>query len=132
MLAQVARNDAAGTPTVFLAWEPHPMNLNFEITYLTGGDEEFGPNFGSASIHTLARKEWVAECPNAARLFTQLVFETEMENQLIADILDNGTDPRDAAKEWIAANPQVLDTWLDGVTTLDGQPGADAMRASLN
>ena len=132
MLAQVARNDAAGTPTVFLAWEPHPMNLNFEITYLTGGDEEFGPNFGSASIHTLARKEWVAECPNAARLFTQLVFETEMENQLIAEILDNGTDPRDAAKEWIAANPQVLDTWLDGVTTLDGQPGADAMRASLN
>ena len=32
MLAQVTRN--ADTPTVFLAWAPHPMNEAIEITYL--------------------------------------------------------------------------------------------------
>ena len=29
-----------------LGWAPHPMNVNLKITYLSGGDEEFGPNFG--------------------------------------------------------------------------------------
>ena len=38
MLAQVARADGAGKPVVFLGWEPHPMNTQFALTYLTGGD----------------------------------------------------------------------------------------------
>ena len=46
MLAQVTRNDAAGKPTVFLAWAPHPMNVKHKLTYLSGGDAEFGPDFG--------------------------------------------------------------------------------------
>jgi len=28
-------------------------------------------------------------------------------------------------------NPQVLDTWLAGVTTVDGKPGLDAVKAYL-
>lgn len=131
MLAQVGRNDSAGTPTVFLAWAPHPMNESLEITYLTGGDEQFGPDFGGADVYTLAREEWVSACPNAAKLFSQLVFDISMENQLMGKILDDGADPQDAAKEWIAANPETAGKWLDGVTTLDGQPGLDAVMAAV-
>ena len=40
---------------MFIAWEPHPMNMRFDIRYLTGGDTTFGPNFGGATIHTLTR-----------------------------------------------------------------------------
>ena len=132
MLAQLARNDSAGTPSVFLAWAPHPMNLRFNITYLSGGDAEFGPNFGGATVHTLARKDWIATCPNAARLFSQIIFDVEMENTLMAGILDDGQEPAAAAKAWIAENPDRREQWLDGVTTLDGQPGVDAVKASLN
>lgn len=46
MLAQVARADRKGDPVVFLGWEPHPMNANFDMTYLTGGDDWFGPDLG--------------------------------------------------------------------------------------
>jgi len=28
-------------------------------------------------------------------------------------------------------NPQVLDTWLAGVTTIDGKPGLEAVKAKL-
>ena len=28
-----------------------------------------------------------------------------------------------AATDWLKANPDVLDRWLDGVTTIDGQDG---------
>ena len=132
MLAQVARNDGAGTPSVFLAWAPHPMNVKHKLTYLSGGDAEFGPDFGGASVHTLARKEWVAACPNAAKLFSQLVFDVDMENLLMGNILDDGMSAEEAAKGWIAAHPDTVKTWLDGVTTLDGQPGADAVMASVN
>lgn len=131
MLAQVDRNDASKTPSVFLAWAPHPMNVKFAITYLSGGDAEFGPNFGGATVHTVARKEWVAQCPNLARLFKQLTFTVDMENQLMGNILNDGTEAPAAAKAWIAANPQPVAAWLDGVTTLDGKPGVDAVMASV-
>ncbi|SNR23426.1 choline ABC transporter substrate-binding protein [Paracoccus sediminis] len=129
MLAQVSRS--ADTPVVFLAWAPHPMNDAIEITYLSGGDAQFGPDYGGASVHTLARKEWVAACPNAARLFSQMVFDVPMENALMGKILDDGADAKDAAREWLAENPQAIDAWLDGVTTLDGQPGAEAVKAAV-
>ncbi|VDS10624.1 Glycine betaine/carnitine transport binding protein GbuC precursor [Paracoccus haematequi] len=129
MLAQVSRS--GDSPVVFLAWAPHPMNEAIDITYLSGGDKQFGPDFGGATVHTLARKEWVAACPNAARLFSQLVFDVPMENVLMGKILDDGADAKDAAKEWLAQNPDAIDTWLDGVTTLDGRPGADAVKAAV-
>jgi glycine betaine/proline transport system substrate-binding protein len=53
MLAQVARADRRGEPVVFLGWEPHPMNSNFEMSYLEGGDDWFGPNLGGASVYTI-------------------------------------------------------------------------------
>lgn len=131
MLAQVQRNSAAGTPTVFLAWAPHPMNVALNVIYLSGGDEEFGPDFGGASVHTVARKDWVAACPNAAKLFGQLVFDVDMENTLMGNILNDGMSAADAAKGWIAANPTKAEAWLSGVTTLDGQPGLEAVMASV-
>ncbi len=131
MLAQVRRNDSAGTPSVFLAWAPHPMNVNFDITYLSGGDAEFGPDFGGATVHTVARKEWAAQCPNAAKLFSQLIFSVDMENLLMGNILDDGASAEEAARTWIAANPDAATAWLDGVTTLDGKPGLDAVMAEV-
>lgn len=130
MLAQVERAVKDGKGIVFLAWAPHPMNTNFDLTYLSGGDAYFGPDFGGAQVHTLARKGWPAACPNAAKLFTNLVFEVDMENELMGAIL-GGTDSREAATAWIKAHPDVLGPWLDGVTTLDGQPGEAAVKAAF-
>ena len=129
MLAQVSRSGSS--PVVFLAWAPHPMNEAIEITYLSGGDAQFGPDFGGATVHTLAREEWVEACPNAAKLFSQLIFDVPMENVLMGRILDDGMDPQDAAKEWIAENPDRVQGWLDGVSTLDGEPGAEAVLAAV-
>ena len=131
MLAQVARNDQANTPTVFLAWAPHPMNIAHEITYLTGGDEEFGPDFGGATVHTLARTEWAQACPNAARLLSNMTFSVDMENGLMGSILDDGMTGTEAATAWLRDNPEVITEWTTGVTTLDGQPGLDAAKAAI-
>src|SRR5664279_3247205 len=46
MLSEVDRATKHKEDVVFLGWAPHPMNVNFKIEYLTGGDDSFGPNFG--------------------------------------------------------------------------------------
>ncbi len=131
MLAEVDRKTSAGKPIVFLGWEPHPMNANFKLTYLSGGDDVFGPNFGGAIVATNTRKGYVAECPNTGKFLQNLSFSLQMENEIMGAILNDGTDPREAAKAWLAANPATWEAWLDGVTTKDGGDAKAAVAAAL-
>ena len=131
MLAQVGRAVSRDEPVVFLAWEPHPMNANYDLTYLTGGDDYFGPNLGGATVYTNTRAGYVDECPNVGALLKNLEFTLAMENEIMGAILDEGEDPQDAAKAWLAANQDVLDGWLDGVTTKDGGDAMAAVKAAL-
>lgn len=131
MLAQVARADNEGKPVIFLGWEPHPMNANFKMTYLTGGDDFFGPNLGGATVATNTRAGYVAACPNTGKLLSNLVFSLPMENEIMGAILNDGTDPRDAAKTWLAAHQDVIGPWLDGVTAKDGSDAMAAVTAAL-
>ena len=131
MLSQVERAQRRGTDVVFLGWEPHPMNTRFKMKYLTGGDEFFGPNFGQATIYTNTRKGYTQECSNVGQLLKNLVFTLDMESTLMGNVLDDKMKADAAAKAWLQKNPQVLDTWLAGVTTVDGKPGLDAVKAYL-
>jgi glycine betaine/proline transport system substrate-binding protein len=54
-----------------------------------------------------------------------------MENEIMGAILDEGADPQDAAAEWLAANPDAVLPWLEGVTTVDGGDGAEAVKSKL-
>ena len=130
MLAEVARS-GSDTPIVFLGWEPHPMNANFDMTYLSGGDDFFGPNFGGAEVATNVRKGYVAECANTGKLLQNLEFSLAMENEIMGAILNDGADPMEAAKAWLAANPAALDGWLAGVTTKDGGDAMAAVKGAL-
>ncbi len=130
MLSQVERAAEKKTLIVFLAWAPHPMNNRFEITYLSGGDAYFGPNYGGAEVYTLARTGWTKTCPNAATFLRKLSFNIAMENTLMGKILE-GEDPKEAAAAWLKDHPQSLERWLAGVTTFDGGPGLDSVKVSL-
>jgi len=131
MLAQVARFSDRDEPIVFLGWEPHPMNANFDLTYLTGGDDWFGPELGGATVYTNTRAGYVAECPNVGALLNNMVFTLAMENEIMGAILDDGMDPEDAARVWMAANTDAVMAWLDGVTTIDGGDAGVAVSAAL-
>ncbi|TGD64731.1 choline ABC transporter substrate-binding protein [Tabrizicola sp. WMC-M-20] len=132
MLSAVTRADRDSKPIIFLGWEPHPMNANFELTYLTGGDDYFGPDFGGAVVATNTRAGYAAECPNTGKLLQNLSFTLAMENEIMGAILNDGTDPAEAAKTWLAANPAAWEAWLDGVTTKDGGDAKAAVAAALN
>ncbi|HEY6482656.1 MAG TPA: choline ABC transporter permease subunit [Steroidobacteraceae bacterium] len=121
MLAQVARAYAARAPIVFLAWDPHPMNMQFDLRYLAGGDAVFGANFGGASVNTLVRTGYLQQCPNVGHLLRNLSFTTRGESEIMRAIITGHVAPDAAAAKWLSAHPAVLQEWLQGVTTFDGR-----------
>ena len=132
MLSQVARASGRDEPVVFLGWEPHPMNANFDMTYLEGGDDWFGPNLGGATVYTNTTAGYVEACPNVGKLLQNLEFTLAMENEIMGAILDEGEDPEGAARAWLAGNADAYAAWLDGVTTMDGGDALAAVSAALS
>jgi glycine betaine/proline transport system substrate-binding protein len=131
MLSAVQKAAGSKEDVVFLGWEPHPMNANIEMAYLSGGDDVFGPNFGGAIVATNVRAGYATECPNVGTLLKNMKFSLKMENEIMGAILNDGKEANAAATEWLKANPDAVTPWLAGVTTLDGGDGAAAVKAAL-
>ena len=132
MLTQVARAVREKRWIVFLAWEPHLMNTEFHLTYLSGGDAYFGPNYGGATVNTVTRAGFANECTNLGRLFKQMTFNVDLENQIIANVLQNKTNVNTAARDALKAHPQWVAPWLAGVTTASGGNGLQAVNHALS
>lgn len=130
MLAMLQRAVRQHKPMVFVAWKPHPMNLRFQLTYLTGSRDAFGPNEGAASVSAVIAPGYQQECPNIARLLHNLRFDAGGVGELMEPIMNHG-EPTEVARGWLKKHPGRLRDWLDGVTTLDGQNGLAAVQAQL-
>ncbi|WP_261396652.1 choline ABC transporter substrate-binding protein [Halomonas sp. DP5Y7-2] len=131
MLAELRARVPDESWMVFLGWEPHPMNTNFDMAYLEGADDYFGPDLGGATVYTNTRAGYSESCPNVGALLDNLSFTLEMENQLMGSIMDDGVAPEEAAQDYLKANPALLEAWLEGVNTADGEPALPAVKASL-
>ena len=124
MLAELERAYRAQLPIVFVAWDPHPMNLRFDIDYLSGGDSTFGPDFGGATVNTLTRAGLAAQCPNLGRLLRNLKFSVRGESEMMSAMLDRHEQPDVAARAWLENHPNDVDAWLQGVSMADGKAAA--------
>ncbi len=120
MLAEVERAYRTQRPIVFLAWNPHPMNMRFNVKYLSGGDAVFGPNFGGATIYTNTRANYSRSCPNVGRLLSRLEFSLEGESEMMDAILNRHEQPDAAAAAWIDRHRETVAGWLQGVNRFDG------------
>ena len=130
MLTEVSRAAKHKKWIVFLGWAPHPMNVQQNITYLSGGDDVFGANYGEAKVYTVTASDLATRCPNVNKLINNLEFSLDMENQVMLPIMEK-TKPDVAAKAWLKKNPAALGKWLEGVQTLDGKPGLPAVKKYL-
>ncbi|MDF9617793.1 choline ABC transporter substrate-binding protein [Pseudomonas entomophila] len=128
MLAQVDRAVKKQQFITFLGWTPHPMNVKLKMHYLTGGEKWFG---SKGDVYTLTRKGYPQACPNAAKLLSNLTFTLEMENSIMAEVVDKKVSFDEAAKAWVRAHPQLLEGWLAGVTSKSGRDAQEAIKAKL-
>ena len=127
MLAQAEKSMKKKEWIVFLGWAPHPVMGKMDMVYLTGFESD---GFGDAKIRTLTRPGYSAECSNVGKLLANLKFTLPMESAIMQTIGD-GADGEKASADWLKANPAVLDAWLAGVSTTDGQDGLPVVKKSL-
>jgi glycine betaine/proline transport system substrate-binding protein len=125
MLTEAEKAMKSNEWIAFLGWTPHPVMGQMKLHYL-GGTESYG--FGGATVYTNSRAGWAAECPNVAKLISQMKFTLPMVGDTIMKpVLNDGKDPIKVAVEWIKSNPDVIKAWTDGVTTMDGGDAAAAI-----
>jgi glycine betaine/proline transport system substrate-binding protein len=128
MLIQVGRAVKRDQAVAFLGWTPHPMNVQYHMKYLKGGEKYFGE---SGTVNTLVRKGYAEQCPNVAKLLTNLKFTQEMENSVMNEVLSNNAKNDDAVRAWMKANPEAVEGWLKDVKGRDGSDGLEAVKAAL-
>ena len=129
MLSAVTRAVKRNEPIVFFGWTPHPMNINQDMTYLTGSEDALGPDEGRATVWTVTAPDYASRCPNVSRLLSNLTFSAEDESRMMQPLLDH-KDAQASARQWLKDHPHDLQRWLEGVTTVDGKPAAEHLKLS--
>lgn len=128
MLAEVSRRAAKKQPVAFLGWSPHWMNLQFELHFLDDPQQVWP---GAGEIRVLARAGLADADPNLYRFLSQVRVDAQTASQWISNLDKDKLPAERVAREWIQAHPDVVRTWLDGVTSVDGKPAADVVLSGV-
>ena len=97
MLAEVERAVHAHAPIVFLGWDPHPMNMRFDMRYLVGRRCGLRAELRRGGASTPTRAPATPQsAPTSGRLLKNLSFTTQQESQVMDDMLDRH-QPAEAA-----------------------------------
>jgi glycine betaine/proline transport system substrate-binding protein len=124
MLAQVSRLSTQKKPIAFLGWSPHWMTTEFDLHFLED-PEEVWP--GAGEIRSVVRADLTEDDPNLVRFVSQISVDTETASEFIRMVDKEGMSPEEVAEQWIQDNPDQLETWLNGVESVDGEPAAQVV-----
>ncbi|WP_028575536.1 ABC transporter substrate-binding protein [Desulfonatronovibrio hydrogenovorans] len=133
MLSQVQSYARNQEWIVFLGWSPHWMNNIIDMQYLKGSDETtFGENDGTATVYINIRSGFDQEQPNVAKFLNNFLVPIDMVNEAMTMLHeDNTLEHLDAGLAWLRSNPEVYRSWMDGVTTVDGEPALPIVEAAI-
>jgi len=140
MLTEVQRRHNRDKWAAWLAWQPHPMNLNIDLEYLNGGEDYWGPNQGGATVHTMARAGYAWQCPNVGQFLENYTFTVDEQSRLAGFVLNDEMGYAEAGRALIKEKPELLERWLGAggtfqtgpVKTADGSENAlDVVASAL-
>lgn len=94
-------------PIVITGWSPHWMFAKYGLKYLEDPKGSMGQD---ESIHTIARQGLKEDQPEVYNMLKNFHWtKDDMESVMLA--INEGQDPTDAAKDWIAAHPEQVAEW---------------------
>ncbi|CAM3487545.1 glycine/betaine ABC transporter [Saccharibacillus sp. WB 17] len=103
-------------PIVITGWTPHWMFSKYDLKYLEDPKKSYGD---AEEIHTIARKGLEQDHPEAYQFLSNFKWtEDEMGELMIA--IQDGTPAEQAAKDFVAAHPERVAEWTDGITPASG------------
>ncbi|SDM66989.1 glycine betaine/proline transport system substrate-binding protein [Franzmannia pantelleriensis] len=121
MMSQVETSIADDEWIAFLGWEPHWMNVDFDIRYLEDPQNLWGD---ASSVSTVVAADFVERHPNLTRLLEQIVLPIDVQDAWVYDYSRRDIPLEEVASQWLADNPDVVLGWLENVTSADGQQDA--------
>lgn len=131
MLTQVGRAISHQKPIVFMGWRPHWMNIEFNLRYLKGRQDSSIAQIESRVL-TIVSNDLANNHPNVKRLLDQVHIDTETQSQWINDYSHKKGDLKKVASRWLTDHPKTVSTWLEGVTTSQGEPAVPAYRQAFD
>ena len=132
MLSEVGKRTSSEEWIAFLGWAPHPMNVNYDIEYLSGGSDYWGPNKGEVIVNTAVREGYVWACPNIGQFLDNYDWTVAEQSKAMAYVREDDMEPLEAGKKVVAETPKMLSRWFDrsgiyktgGIDAADGETDA--------
>ncbi|GGF60979.1 hypothetical protein GCM10010912_02740 [Paenibacillus albidus] len=95
---------------VVTGWTPHWMFANMDLKYLEDPKNVYG---GDEQIHTMVRKGLKEDMPKVYKFLDQFEWTPEEMAEVMVKI-QGGASPEEAAKTWVEANQDKVNTWIAG------------------
>jgi len=132
MLSEVEAAANEGRWIIFYGWTPHWMVPEYDTRILDDPEGVYGDDNGSSAVKTIVAKDYAEANPNLLQLLDQFVLSADEQSEFIRAFgLEKGK-LEVVAHDWLANHPERVATFLDGVTTRDGEDAAQtAVEASL-
>ncbi|MGM0536781.1 MAG: glycine betaine ABC transporter substrate-binding protein [Pseudomonadota bacterium] len=131
MLSEVEAAVDKGQWIVFYGWTPHWMVPEYDVQILDDPAGVYGDNNGRSDVKTIVAKRYAEANPNLTRLLDQFTFSADEQSEFIRDFSLEERALDAVAREWLEDNPRRVASFLEGVTTRDGDNARDALEASL-
>ncbi|WP_447553325.1 ABC transporter substrate-binding protein [Vreelandella sp. EE22] len=129
MLAQAEQKIANEEWVTFVGWEPHWMNVSFDLAYLDDADEA-GVAQIESTVWTVVPASLAEEDPDLHRFLSQYVVAIEDQNEWVYGYSFEDHPADEVASDWITTHLDTVETWLEGVNAKDGTPAIEAVRAA--
>ncbi len=94
---------------VVTGWTPHWMFARYDLKYLEDPKEVYG---GAEEIHTIVRKGLKEDMPEAYQILDNFHWTPENMNELMLMNQEEGADPYENAKKWVAEHPEIVAEWV--------------------
>lgn len=130
MLAYADQRIANREWVTFVGWEPHWMNVSYDLYYLKDADDS-GVAEIKSTVWTVVPTELQSEDTNLYRFLSQYRISIADQNDWIYEYSHEERPADEVASEWIRNHYATVAQWLDGVTTKSGEPAIDAVKAQL-
>lgn len=108
MATALTRAEKAKKPIVVTGWIPHWMFAQWKLRFLEDPKNVFGE---AEHVDTVANPGLEAKAPDAVAFLKKLSWSAEEVGAVMLSIRD-GVKPEEAAKQWIAKNPDRVAEWL--------------------
>ncbi|MFN8022426.1 MAG: ABC transporter substrate-binding protein [Acidimicrobiales bacterium] len=112
------------TPLLLQFWQPHWLQSKVDLTEVklpdvtdeclasaAAGDGGYACDYPVDELYKAANANLETKNPLAFKVLSNLTLTTEQQNEIAAMIDSDGMAPLDAAKAWVAANPDVVAAW---------------------